>query len=612
MKKPDKKRDAGHPKEPRTRSDMIGRVLSDRYRIDSVIASGAFGSVYLGAHLHMHKKVAIKILHPEVENFPELVERFEREAVAGAHISHPNVAVASDLGKFDGDSYFLVQEYVPGKTLRELMKSGPMPAERAAFIARQIAEGLAAAHRHKIVHRDLKPSNIMIVDDANDFVKLIDFGFARVPIEELPHIPKGDQGPHWEMSQAGVVFGSVSYMAPDAFLGMRNVDERSDLYALGVIFYEMLAGQHPFDVNLPAAELFKLQRQQTPPPLREKNPDCDASADLEWVIMRLLAKKPEERYQDAASVAAAIDGAMQGLQGFMRRRESHRAPAALPAASGSVSAAAASVVGREPSKRAQRSWSWWLGGAIALCAIVAAAAVLGRRAASDATEAGAPSAAVAAPPGAAAAVPASAAAVPAASAAPAAPASAAVPAKTAPDSNREFLDAVDGPPSQAVAAWLRVVGANPKTLEDQEIQAKTLALLARADLRDKATLSVYEKLATGAGELGLDVLYRIVEEQPTSRAAQVAIVFLYREAARASPALHVTLDIRRVSCSRKFLQLDRAASDGDERTLRELEKLHPPGCVVRKGACCVRSEPRLEQSVAQIRARTGASASEKK
>jgi len=129
-------------------------------------------------------------------------------------------------------------------------------------------------------------------------------------------------------------------------------------------------------------------------------------------------------------------------------------------------------------------------------------------------------------------------------------------------------------------------------------------------LRDKATIKVFEKLASGTGELGLDVLYRVVEEQPASP-AQVAVVFLYREASRASPALRVTLDIRRVSCSRKFLQLERAAKDGDVRTLRELEKLHPPGCVVRKGACCMKSEPRLDASLAQIRKRTGATGSEK-
>jgi len=587
---------------------MIGRVLSDRYRIDALIATGTFGSVYLGAHLHMHKQVAIKILHPELENFPELVERFEREAVAGAHIAHPNVAVANDLGKFDGESYFLVQEYVRGVTLREMMKRGPMPAERGAYIARQIAEGLTAAHRHRIVHRDLKPSNIMIVDGTNDFVKLIDFGLARVPIEELPHIPKGDQGPHWEMSQAGVVFGSVSYMAPDAFLGMRNVDERSDLYALGLIFYEMLAGQHPFDVNLPAAELFKLQQHGRPPALRDKNPDCDASADLEWVIMRLLAKKPEERYQDAASVVAAIDGAMRGLQGFAQRRESHRAPAPLPAPTAApVNAAIAAQATKQPPKRSERSWSWLLGGAIALVAIIAAIAAVGRRVASDDTQTPGASASVAAPAASLIAPSASVAAAPAmpalASAAPATPAADAGTSKASLDARREFLGVAERTPSEAAEAWVQLVTADERALEDPEIQTKTLALLASADLRKRAAVKVFEKLATGSGELGLDVLYRLVEDQPASRSAQLALLMLYREAAHASPALRVTLDVRRVSCSRKFLQLDRAAHDGDERTLRELEKLHPPGCVVRKGACCVRSEPRLDASLAQIRAR---------
>jgi serine/threonine protein kinase len=593
----DEKRDAPDPKGLRTRPDMVGRVLSDRYRIDAVIASGSFGAVYLGAHLHMHKQVAIKILHPEVENFPELVERFEREAVAGAHIAHPNVAVASDLGKFDGDSYFLVQEYVPGVTLRELMKRGPMPAERAACIARQITEGLAAAHRHKIVHRDLKPSNVMIVDGTNDFVKLIDFGFARVPIEKLPHVPKGDQGPQWEISQAGVVFGSVSYMAPDAFLGMRNVDERSDLYALGLIFYEMLAGQHPFDVNLPAAELFRLQQHQRPPPLREKNPDCDASADLEWVIMRLLAKKPEERYQDAASVVTAIDGATHGLQGFAQRRESHRAPAALPVPA-EAPLNAASRTATQPSKRVERSWSWLLGGAIALFAIIAAIAVVGRRSASDEAQTPAPSASVATP----SAMP----ALASASAAPVEPATDASTPKTSPDPKREFLDVADRTPSEAAEAWLRLVKVDENALEDPEIQTKTVALLASTDLRERATGKVFEKLASGAGALGLDVLYRVVEEQPASRSARLAVPVLYREAGRASPALRITLDLRRLSCSRKFLQLGRAADDGDERTLRQLEKLHPPGCVVQKGACCVKSEPRLDSSLARIRERTAA------
>jgi eukaryotic-like serine/threonine-protein kinase len=600
MDPPDEKRDQTDSEQRRQRPDMIGRVLSERYRIDAVIASGAFGSVYRGAHLHMHKQVAIKILHPEVENFPELVERFEREAVAGAHISHPNVAVASDLGKFDGDSYFLVQEYVPGETLRDVMQRGPMPAERAAYIARQIAEALAAAHRHKIVHRDLKPTNIMIVEGSNDFVKLIDFGFARVPVEDLPHMPQGDQGPQWEMSQAGVVFGSVSYMAPDAFLGMRNVDERSDLYALGLIFYEMLAGQHPFDVNLPPAALFELQRNRLPPPLRDKNADCDASEDLEWVIMRLLAKTPEERYQEASAVVAAIDGAMQGIQGFMQRRESHRPPAGLPARSVALAVERA----RAPTPAIRRSprieRSWLAGGAIALLGLGAAVGLFALRSGSDPEQSPAPPASEQAPasaPTPAPIAPSAARAEPATDARP--------PESSRRDPRREFLELADQAPPEAAKAWLRLVRADDKALEDGQIQAKTAALLSRADLREEATTKVFEELAFGTGELGLDVLYRIVEEDPTSSAAQRALPLLYKHAVsgRGSPALLVTLDIRRMNCSRKIRQFDRAAKHGDERTLRELEKLHPPSCVVRKGACCFKDDPKLESSLAQIRDR---------
>ncbi len=597
------------------RPDMIGRILSDRYRIDALIASGSFGSVYRGVHLHMHKQVAIKILHPEIENFPELVERFEREAVAGAHISHPNVAVASDLGKFDGESYFLVQEYVPGETLREVMERGPMSADRAAYIARQIAEALGAAHRHKIVHRDLKPMNIMIVEGSEDFVKLIDFGFARVPIEELPHVPEGDEGPGWEASQAGVVFGSVSYMAPDAFLGMQNVDERSDLYALGVIFYEMLAGKHPFDVDLPAAELFDLQRNQPPPPLRERYPECDAPPDLEWVVMRLLAKAPEERYQDAASVAAAIDGAMRGIQSFLRRRESNRPPpGGLTQASSPIlaveqlsRATRRSMIGEDwldrfaSRIRLERRQAMAVGIAAIVLALVLIVITLRALLSSDAAPSASPSASAPAPIPASAPIP--------VSASPPAPTRSAPPAP--PDARTKFLALADRPPPEALSAWLRMFESDKKSLDDETVQAKTAAILARAETQGEEVDKVFEELSYRAGAAGLDILFRVLEEAPASRVAQRSGPVLYQQARadRASPALLVTLDLRRMNCSRKVQQLDRAAEEGDLRTLRELEKLHPPNCIVRKGACCFREDEKLEKALSRIRERHPAAGS---
>jgi serine/threonine protein kinase len=161
---------------------LTGRTISDRYKILELVAMGGMGAVYRAEHLLMHKEVAIKVLHPETENFPELVSRFEREAVAGAHIQHPNVAIASDFGKFDEDSRFLVLEYIRGKTLREIIDEGPLLPTRAAAIARQIALGLAAVHAKGIVHRDVKPRNIMVLPGARmgeDLVKVIDFGLAR-------------------------------------------------------------------------------------------------------------------------------------------------------------------------------------------------------------------------------------------------------------------------------------------------------------------------------------------------------------------------------------------------------------------------------------------------
>src|SRR5688572_27328252 len=208
---------------------MVGRTISDRYRIVELVAMGAMGAVYKGEHLLMRKQVAIKVLHPEIEDFPELVARFEREAIAGAHVNHPNVASASDFGKFDGDSYFLVLEYIEGTTLSDIIKQGPVEVLRAANLAKQLAAALGAAHIRGIVHRDVKPRNIMICEPSildtsarggeDEIVKLIDFGLAKVPVEKLSELAKDPSTDGKELTNAGVVMGTVAYMAPETALG---------------------------------------------------------------------------------------------------------------------------------------------------------------------------------------------------------------------------------------------------------------------------------------------------------------------------------------------------------------------------------------------------------
>ncbi|WP_437913861.1 protein kinase [Sorangium sp. So ce302] len=293
----------------------LGRVISKRYRIDEVIAMGGMGAVYRGEHVHMHKRVAIKILHPDTERLPELVQRFEREAIAGAHIQHRNVATATDFGEAEDGSFFLVLEYVRGTTLHEIIRRGPVPAARAALIARQLAAALDATHAMGIVHRDVKPRNVMVVEPQGDLVKLIDFGLAKVSVDQLrrsvasPESARaGADSLPVRLTTAGVIFGTIAYLAPESALGMDFVDERADLYALGLIFYEMLAGKHPFLAKDPV-ELFNQQRSAPVPAIAAHSPGVVVPPALEAVVRLLLEKNPRARFETAAELIAALDDA---------------------------------------------------------------------------------------------------------------------------------------------------------------------------------------------------------------------------------------------------------------------------------------------------------------
>ena len=294
---------------------LVGTTISDRYKIEKLLGEGGMGAVYQVEHVLMRKRMAIKVLHPEMTRLPEVVARFEREAMAAAHIEHPNVVTATDFGKLEDGSFFLALEYVEGKSLREVIANGRMDLGRALHIARQIASALSRAHALKIVHRDLKPENVMLVerDGDPDFVKVLDFGIAKVQIGELTAGDvKDSAGPAQPvLTQAGMVYGTPEYMAPEQALG-QPVDSRADMYALGVIVYEMLCGVRPFDAESKVA-LLGMQVTAPMPPMKTKAPDADIPPEVEALVKRLLAKEANERLGDAKELIEEIGGVMREL-----------------------------------------------------------------------------------------------------------------------------------------------------------------------------------------------------------------------------------------------------------------------------------------------------------
>jgi serine/threonine protein kinase len=279
---------------------LVGTTVAGRYRIEGLLGSGGMGAVYRAEHVHMRKTVALKVLHKEFVGVNEVVARFEREAIALGRIEHPNVAPATDFGKLEDGSFYLVLEFVDGKSLRQLIAEGPIGWERAVVIARQVVSALVAAHAAGIVHRDLKPDNVMLVvqPDGTERVKVLDFGIARVTSSE----PQRDAT---HLTKVGAVMGTVAYMSPEQALG-EEVDERTDLYALGVILHEMITGRAPFDADT-AAQILAKQITETPPPLPPGNP-----AALGALVRELLQKTRIERPPSARVVLERLQGVKSG------------------------------------------------------------------------------------------------------------------------------------------------------------------------------------------------------------------------------------------------------------------------------------------------------------
>jgi serine/threonine protein kinase len=264
------------------------RTYSGRYELTHLIARGGMAQVYRAMDRQLERPVALKVLFPELSVDRTFVERFRREAQAAANLSHPNIVPVFDWGEDDG-SYFIVMEYVEGRPLSAVLRDPqPMPPRQIATIGAGVAAALAFAHRHGVVHRDVKPGNVLITPDGD--VKVTDFGIARAMNTEE------------SLTQTGAVMGTAAYFSPEQAEG-KGVDSRSDIYSLGVVLYEMAVGRPPFTGDSPVAVASKHVRDMPVLP-REANPTVPPA--LEAVIMKAMAKNPDDRYGSAEELRADL------------------------------------------------------------------------------------------------------------------------------------------------------------------------------------------------------------------------------------------------------------------------------------------------------------------
>jgi serine/threonine-protein kinase len=321
---------------------MIGTVLSGRYRLEAKLGSGGMSTVYLARDQTLDRDVAVKVMHREMSEQADQLERFRQEARAVAKLSHPNVVAVIDAGE-DGGHPYIVFEYVEGETLKQrINRVGALDPQEALAYAIEIARGLTVAHARNMVHRDVKPQNVLI--DAEGRAKLTDFGISRQLEQD-------------GMTATGRVLGTTDYVAPEQAMG-HGVDPRSDLYSLGVVLYEMLIGQVPFHADSQVGVAMK-HVNEVLPDVQQRRPEVSAAAAL--VVERATAKEPAQRYQEVGEMIDDLSTALEV--------EAARA--------GSTTGEATSILDAVPpakrklSGRARRSWA-----AIALIVLVGGGALL--------------------------------------------------------------------------------------------------------------------------------------------------------------------------------------------------------------------------------------------
>ncbi|MDT5271669.1 MAG: eukaryotic-like serine/threonine-protein kinase [Acidobacteriota bacterium] len=282
----------------RAEPDRVGRSLGP-YKILSPLGAGGMGEVYLAEDVRLNRRVALKLLPAAFTDDPERVRRFEREAHAASALNHPNIVTIHEVGEWDG-VHFIATEFVEGRTLRSLIAGEGLKVGDALSVASQVAEALAAAHAAGIIHRDIKPENIMLRPDG--YAKVLDFGIAKLTERGAPPPDASRDPSEGAETETGAVVGTVAYMSPEQALGQK-LDQRTDVFSLGVVLYEMLTGEHPFRGATNAATFDRILNHHPPTPII---PDSDAATELERVVCRALEKSRELRHQTAADLRAEL------------------------------------------------------------------------------------------------------------------------------------------------------------------------------------------------------------------------------------------------------------------------------------------------------------------
>jgi len=301
---------------------LIGTTVAGRYKVIKQLGEGGMGQVYLAEHTAIEKRIALKVLRAEYAHKGEIVTRFQQEAISASRIKHPNVLDVFDFGQLDNGCFYLAMEFLDGNDLAdELQRARTLTPPRALPIAMQICRALSAAHAKGVVHRDMKPENVFLqrTADGEEIVKIVDFGIAQLKPSNEEAAAQASQ--HRRLTRTGMIFGTPEYMAPEQASG-KHADLRCDVYAVGIIMYELFTGSVPFTGETFLGVLSK-HLNEVPPPMRSVYPDLSLSAELENVVLRALVKDPAHRYQSMNELSQALAATPEGQYAGLRGPYSH-------------------------------------------------------------------------------------------------------------------------------------------------------------------------------------------------------------------------------------------------------------------------------------------------